>query len=46
FWQSIKNQTHPFFRENPTLWRLSVKPTAPSFSIPGEQAVEWGGALR
>lgn len=46
FWLSIKNQTHPFFRDKDKLWRLSVKPTAPPFSIPGEQAVEWGGALR
>lgn len=46
FWESIKNQTHPFFRSNTRLWRLSLKPTAPPLSIPGEQAIEWGGALR
>ncbi|WP_431067392.1 glycolate oxidase subunit GlcE [Methylotuvimicrobium sp.] len=46
FWESIKNQTHPFFSGNKRLWRLSLKPTAPPFSITGEQAIEWGGALR
>ncbi|WP_341325397.1 glycolate oxidase subunit GlcE [Methylotuvimicrobium sp. KM2] len=46
FWESIKDQTHPFFRDNKRLWRLSVKPTAPPFSITCEQAIEWGGALR
>ncbi len=46
FWESIKNQTHPFFRGNKRLWRLSVKSTAPPFSITCEQAIEWGGALR
>ncbi|MBE0435333.1 MAG: glycolate oxidase subunit GlcE [Methylomicrobium sp.] len=45
-WQSIKNQTHPFFRGHDSLWRLSVKSTTPPLSIPGEQAIEWGGALR
>ncbi|WP_404355522.1 glycolate oxidase subunit GlcE [Methylotuvimicrobium sp. KM1] len=46
FWESIKNQTHPFFYGNKKLWRLSVKPTSPPLSILGEQTIEWGGALR
>jgi glycolate oxidase FAD binding subunit len=29
-----------------TLWRLSVKPTAPHADLGGEQLIEWGGALR
>jgi glycolate oxidase FAD binding subunit len=29
-----------------TLWRLSVKSTAPYTDLGGEQLVEWGGGLR
>jgi glycolate oxidase FAD binding subunit len=46
FWDSIKNHTHPFFRKNKMLWRLSVKPTLPAQPFIGEQLIEWGGALR
>lgn len=30
----------------PTLWRLSVRATAPSTGFGGETMIEWGGALR
>jgi glycolate oxidase FAD binding subunit len=47
---AIREQTHPFFRaataRGRTLWRLSVKPTAPAKDLGGPQLVEWGGALR
>jgi glycolate oxidase FAD binding subunit len=49
FWSSIREQTHPFFASGPSgasLWRLSVKSTAPYADLSGEQLVEWGGALR
>lgn len=46
FWESIKNHTHPFFRDKKRLWRMSVKPTAPPFLTPCDQVIEWGGALR
>ncbi len=50
FWRSIKEQTQPFFlaagQPAATLWRLSVKPTAPYTDLGGEQLIEWGGALR
>jgi len=50
FWRSVREQTQPFFlaAANPgaTLWRLSVKPTAPYTDLDGEQLIEWGGALR
>ena len=50
FWLSIRDQTHARFatsmRNDATLWRLSVRSTAPWLEIAGEQIVEWGGALR
>jgi glycolate oxidase FAD binding subunit len=49
FWTGIREQTHPFFASGPSgasLWRLSVKSTAPYADLSGEQLVEWGGALR
>ncbi len=44
-WNALRNQTVDFFRTE-TLWRLSVPPTAPELKLPGEQLIEWGGALR
>ena len=50
FWRSVREQTQPFFlaaqAPGATLWRLSVKPTAPYTDLDGEQLIEWGGALR
>lgn len=49
-WESIRNHTHPFFQQGKlngkSLWRLSVKSTTSPLSLPGEQLIEWGGALR
>jgi glycolate oxidase FAD binding subunit len=48
FWSSVRDQTHAFFASDPgaTLWRLSVRSTAPYAQLGGAQAIEWGGALR
>ncbi|MCC6917040.1 glycolate oxidase subunit GlcE [Nitrosomonas sp.] len=50
FWESVRDHVHPFFRQGKlngkSLWRLSIKPTTPPLSLPGEQLIEWGGALR
>jgi len=50
FWRSIRDQTHERFvaatEGDAALWRLSVRSTAPWLDVPGEQVVEWGGALR
>ncbi|HNO76328.1 MAG TPA: glycolate oxidase subunit GlcE [Nitrosomonas mobilis] len=46
FWESIRHHTHTFFHGRPILWRLSVKPTTAHLPLPGEQLIEWGGALR
>ncbi|GAB1392699.1 glycolate oxidase subunit GlcE [Rhodocyclaceae bacterium] len=44
-WDALRDQTADFFKAE-TLWRLSVPSTAPELRLPGEQLIEWGGALR
>ncbi len=46
FWQSVREQTHPFFQQHQPLWRLSLPP-ASAMALP-ENAVlmDWCGALR
>lgn len=48
FWRGIRDQSDSFFTHNSglTLWRLSVKSTAPAITLPGTQMIEWSGALR
>ncbi len=46
FWQSIREQTHPYFAGGTPLWRLSVASVAPPICCSGPTLVEWGGALR
>ena len=46
FWRAVREQEHAFFSGPAPLWRLSLPSTAPSLGLPGEQLVEWGGALR
>lgn len=46
FWTAIREQADPFFTGREPLWRLSVKPTTPPLDLPGQQLIEWGGALR
>lgn len=47
-WLSLREQNAPFFvlEPNENLWRLSLPPTAPMLTLPGETLIEWGGALR
>ena len=49
-WNSVREQTHPHFaaarQPGSSLWRLSVRSTAPYVDFAGEQLIEWGGALR
>ena len=47
-WEAVREQRHPFFVGPPaaSCWRLSVASTAPPIPLPGEQLLEWGGALR
>jgi glycolate oxidase FAD binding subunit len=46
FWSSVREQTDAFFSGGGPLWRLSVKSTTPPLALPGQQLIEWGGALR
>jgi len=46
FWQSIREQTHPYFAGSAPLWRLAVASTTPPLCCTGPILIEWGGALR
>jgi len=46
WWRQLRDQTLPWFAEPGRLWRLSLPPAAPALELPGEQFIEWGGALR
>lgn len=46
FWQSVKNQTHPFFNTEKSIWRISVPPSTPELSISGDYVMEWNAGLR
>jgi glycolate oxidase FAD binding subunit len=44
FWQSVREQSHPYFTGN--LWRIAVPTTASPLPLPGAPFVEWHGGLR
>jgi glycolate oxidase FAD binding subunit len=46
FWTGIREHADPFFAGDAPLWRLSVKSTTTPLDLPGQQLIEWGGALR
>jgi glycolate oxidase FAD binding subunit len=53
FWRGLRDHGDEFFAaaakaedDGAALWRLSVAATAPPLLLPGEQLIEWGGALR
>lgn len=46
FWDGLRDQRAAFFSGAETLWRLSLPSTTPALETPGEQLIEWGGALR
>jgi glycolate oxidase FAD binding subunit len=47
FWQSLREQTDPFFAPgNTPLWRLSLPSATPLLALTGSQLIEWGGAQR
>jgi len=46
-WADLREHRAAFFSDTGrALWRLSLPSTAPLGSLPGEQCIEWGGALR
>jgi len=46
FWCDQREQNAAFFKTDIPLWRVSLPSTAQPLRIPGEQLIEWGGALR
>ena len=46
FWRGMREQTDAFFRSDKPLWRLSVPSATPPLALPGDELIEWGGALR
>jgi len=46
FWISLREQQHPFFAGEGSLWRLSVPSTTGAVVLRGTQLIEWGGAQR
>ena len=44
WWDSLRDQTHPFFQARP-LWRLALPPTTPALGL-GAMLIEWNGGLR
>jgi len=46
FWASLREQSHPFFADGASLWRLSLPPAASAIILKGEHLIEWGGAQR
>jgi glycolate oxidase FAD binding subunit len=48
-WADLCEQREAFFADEPQgapLWRLSLPSTAPMIDLPGQELIEWGGALR
>src|SRR5690606_29164181 len=43
-WNSLRDQTHPFFAARP-LWRVAVPPVTPPLDL-GPTLIEWNGGLR
>lgn len=50
FWDSLRDQTHPFFRDGAgtqgILWRLSLPAGTPALALDAPVLVEWGGCQR
>jgi len=45
FWHSVREQTHPFFTDARSVWRLSMKSTTAPLAL-GPTLIEWNGSLR
>lgn len=45
-WESLREQTHPFFSGEGTLWRFSLPATEMPLELSEQQLIEWGGAQR
>jgi glycolate oxidase FAD binding subunit len=45
-WDALRDQRLPDFHGAKTLWRVSLKPTAPPLGLGSPELIEWSGALR
>ncbi|MGH8746301.1 MAG: glycolate oxidase subunit GlcE [Burkholderiales bacterium] len=45
-WAALREHTHAYFASETPLWRLSLPSSAAPLRLPGEELIEWGGALR
>jgi glycolate oxidase FAD binding subunit len=45
WWNSLREQTHPFFERSVPLWRVAVPPATPPLDR-GPTLIEWGGGQR
>ena len=46
FWYELRERNLDFFKQENSLWRLSVPPASPALSLPGACLIDWGGAQR
>lgn len=46
WWDSLRDQQHPFFNRPDPLWRLSLPPATPPLALDGDWFIDWGGAQR
>ncbi|MEO7496133.1 MAG: glycolate oxidase subunit GlcE [Massilia sp.] len=46
FWTDLREQRHPYFAGETSVWRLSVPSVTGPIILKGEQLIEWGGAQR
>ena len=45
FWEAVREQRLPFFRDDRPLWRISLPPATPTLAtLPGDWLVDWGEA--
>ena len=46
FWQTLREQTHPFFSRHEPIWRLSLPPAAMPTLPEADVLMDWCGGLR
>jgi glycolate oxidase FAD binding subunit len=46
FWAALRERKLPFFNDPRTLWRISLPNATPLMPLPGDVALDWGGAQR
>lgn len=45
YWEALRDQELPFFRNGQNLWRIALPPLSPLPDLPGEAYYDWGGQL-